>query len=879
MRIRYTLMALGMLLSLSGFGQTSAYQCLPGATNVPPGQSLAPMYEQTCIVFEEETNYLYQDGDAKVAEAIKCIVVEPGFEAGPMQGGGSLSLQLVEQPEGYDVFLMSGTNMGEILRYKKVEFGIQLPTDLNDRIDAFVHPGTGNQATPLNPYLESGLDIEMTFTHSSGLQRHREAFYYQDFKRNHATNDWDELATDHPMRVRFAPGLNGTWTATTRIKVSGVTVADLLPFQFEVIESGDPGFVTIHSNKRNLQRNNRIIYPVGHNFPHPVGNDVIWGSAPSESNKAAKVQDWVTYLQHVQDYADLGGQYIRTLQSAYSALIEFEVRGNYTNRLHYAWETDNLIEKCENEDLLVEFNLMQQEPLMKYANFGMSRWDFGNWVDNGTIDYNDPHTPYCYYTYVGKEPREMFTDPTDLEFHKQRTRYYLSRYGYSPQIYAFEIVNEPFHLGEIWEDGGSNDNGAILDNATVDAIFNYHDVISKYIRHDLKHKDHLIAYNLRFSDIPVDPAIPANMEPTAYIPELDILSYNPYTDHPDKLVITKTSNDRLEVEETENSMYARNFRLHEWYQKPVLYSETGHIRNRCSNYAGHYKDVMSFGFTGAAGFNMWSGFDIDPSTAANVMARWTATIRAQDHMNGNDVIYTLASNGDNEGDWQQGREYNDYDGFEKIKEHQFYVSSDKLRAVGYIYNRTFNLYTTQNPVGCEEPLGPWSNNAFNAAKTTKWYNNKMEVHGLSSNKWYTIDLYTYKEGLYWDTKCVKTNWLGKLVLEHEPMKTNQNPLLWYVIRRNNCNNKTAEIEGADGLEAFGFELFPNPSNGTFDLLFSRGNGQAVSLEIYDMFGKKVLAQENISEAELSLDTGLPSGMYLIRVTDGQHEQTRKFIIQ
>ncbi len=884
MSIRHTLMALALLWSAPVFGQVSAYQCLPGATNVPPGQSLTPIYQQTCMVFEEGQPYLYQDENQKVAEAIKYILVEPRFEAGPMQGNGSLSLQLAQQPDGYDVWLMSGTSMEEVLRYKKLEFGVQLPADLHDRIEAFVHPSGGNSAVPLNPYLESELDIEMTFTHSSGLQRYREAFYYQDFKRNLATNDWDELATDHPMRVRFAPGLNGIWTASTKVKVAGVTVAELLPFSFEVVESGDPGFVTIHPNKRNLTRNNRIIYPAGHNFPSPISVDIVYGSNPSESNKAAKVDDWMEYHGIVQDYADRGGKYIRTLQAGYSSLIEFEVRGNYSNRLHYAWEQDKLIETCESEDLLVLFNLMQQEPTMKYANFYMSNWDFGHWKQDGTIDPNDPHPAYCYYTYPGKEPMEMFTDPVDIEFHKQRTRYYFSRYGYSPQIYSFELVNEPFHLGELWEDGGSNDNGVVLPQGTVDAIFNYHDKLSKYIRHDLRHKDHLIGYNLRFSDIPVDPAVASNMEPTSYIPELDILSYNPYADSPDKLIITKTSNDRLEVEATENSLYARNFRLHEWYQKPVLLSESGHVNNSCSNYAGHYKDVMSLGFTGAAGFNMWSGWLISPSTYNNVVARWTATIRAQDHMNGNDVIYSLASNGSNNGDWQQGREYNDYDGFEKIKEHQYYVSSDQLRAVGYLYNRTFNVFTAQNAVGCADPISAWPNNAFNAAKTTEWNNNKMEVHGLGSNKWYTIDYYTYKEGLYWDTKCVKSSWTGKLVLEHAPMKTTENPLLWYVIRRSNCNKKT-DANGAEGEStemedhSLHVELFPNPSNGSFQLQIRHEPEQMVSLAIYDMFGKQVYAREEVREDYLTLDTGLPSGLYMLRVTDGKSEQTRSFVIQ
>lgn len=874
-----------MLLSLAATGQTSAYQCLPSENPISPNLNITPsVFIQSCMEFTGGP-YLYQQAEDLHLEAVNYILMEPGFQAGEMQPNGSMLMQLAQQPAGYDVFLMSGTSTVGLPRYKKVEFGVQLADALTDRIEAFVHPDPSNTATPLNPYLESKLDVQMIFTHESGAQRKVDAFYFQDFEQNTSTNDWDELPTDHPMRVRFAPHLNGRWGVRTSVSVEGGLVANLLPFSFEVVESGHPGFVKVHQNNRNLERDNRIIFPVGHNFPSPYNDEIVWGLNSGQSNKAAKVEDWNYFHQGVVDYAVKGGKYIRTLQSAYSSLIEFENLGDYTNRLHYAWEQDRLLETCETYDLLMQFNMMQQEPLMKYANFGMSQWDFGPWDNAGVINPGNTLPNYCYYTYPGKEPMEMFTDPVDIEFHKQRTRYYISRYGYSTQIYEWELVNEPFHLGEVWHNGGSNDNGAVVSSATKYAIRNYHKEIAEYIKNDLGHVNQLVGYNMRFSDIPIGTATFTNVDDIPTFPEIDIIGYNPYTDIPDNLIISKTGNNNLEIDSGENSFYARNALFHQYVQKPVMLSETGHVgSNSCTNYVGHYKDVMTFGFSGVAGFNMWSGWPNNTPGYTEKTFLHGSTIRAQNHMNGNDVVSTL---GNNSGQWRQGREYRDgeYSWDKKIKEHQFYVSNDQNNGVGYVYNRTHNLYTNLNPANCDTNnyFGPFTHAIFNFPQTVEWNKKTMKVHGLKKSTWYTIDFYSYKDGIYLSSECVKSNFKGELKLKHPIMEHSGNPLLWYVIKSSECNGKM-DLEGlSENLEplsesSLALHISPNPNSGTFSLQIEAEEGRELSLQIFNLFGQEVYAMDQIREEQLTLDTGLPSGMYLIKLSDGQNEQTQKFIV-
>lgn len=888
MKRHIAFLALLMLVSVSTWGQApvSAYQCQPSEAPVSPTLTFTPSaYIQSCFEFGLNTTYLYQPTSEINLEAVNFFKLEPGFTAGEMQPGGSMLMQMAQQPAGYDIFLMSGNSTVGLPRHKKVEFGVQLETGLHNRIEAFTHPSGGNTAEPLNPYLEWKLDVQMIFTHESGIQRKVDAFYYQDFERNMSTKDWDEVATPYPMRVRFSPHLNGKWTVRTTVTVEEVLVAELLPFSFQVVESGHPGYVKVHTNKRNLERNNRMIFPVGHNFPNPVGGVEIGGGV-RPNNKCANVEDWLEYHHRVGDYASKGGKYIRTLQAAYSSLIEFENLGDYTNRLHYAWEQDSLLETCENYDLLMMFNLLQQEPIMRYGNFDMGRWDFGHWFGNGTINQFDQYPPYCYYTYPEKDPVLTFTDPTDLKFHKQRTRYYISRYGYSPQIYAWEMVNEPFHLGEL-SSGSSIAGDLQLEESTRAAVENYHTVISHYIKYDLGHVNHLIAASMLKQIGGYHP--PHETDSLDMSPQysgIDIVTYNPYADAPEKHIITKGNNNRLVVDSNgENSYYGRVKAFHDLFQKPVLFSEAGHVldNNICSQHVGHYKDVMTFGFTGVAGFNMWAGWASDYGGILDDQTfLQPSTIRAQNHMNGNDVLYTLMSDGSNSGNWQQGREYATNYSTEKLKEHQFYVSSDKLRAVGYISNRSFNRYNNQVPAYCGTAIPSNDNPDYDVWQILKWDSEIMKVDGLVPREHYTIDYYTYKEGNYWFSECVKSNSSGKLNLEHALLDPSYAPVVWYVIRRANCAGKQ-DGEGESALspedDSFSISVVPNPNSGAFMLQVNSGEMESVSVRIFNMFGQQVYARDNVKENLIRLKTGLPAGMYMVEVANENHKQTQKIVIQ
>jgi hypothetical protein len=84
----------------------------------------------------------------------------------------------------------------------------------------------------------------------------------------------------------------------------------------------------------------------------------------------------------------------------------------------------------------------------------------------------------------------------------------------------------------------------------------------------------------------------------------------------------------------------------------------------------------------------------------------------------------------------------------------------------------------------------------------------------------------------------------------------------------NCND-VAGVE--DTLITENISYFPNPTNST---LFIEANETPVAVSIYNVLGKKVLSTKNSKEIDVS---GLPNGVYIIRITYGVHQTNQKFI--
>jgi hypothetical protein len=57
-------------------------------------------------------------------------------------------------------------------------------------------------------------------------------------------------------------------------------------------------------------------------------------------------------------------------------------------------------------------------------------------------------------------------------------------------------------------------------------------------------------------------------------------------------------------------------------------------------------------------------------------------------------------------------------------------------------------------------------------------------------------------------------------------------------------------------------------------LFIDSNETPVKVSVYNVLGKEVISTKKSKEIDVS---GLPSGVYIIRISDGVHQTNKKFI--
>jgi hypothetical protein len=76
--------------------------------------------------------------------------------------------------------------------------------------------------------------------------------------------------------------------------------------------------------------------------------------------------------------------------------------------------------------------------------------------------------------------------------------------------------------------------------------------------------------------------------------------------------------------------------------------------------------------------------------------------------------------------------------------------------------------------------------------------------------------------------------------------------------------------------SFEVSLMPNPTNGACTVLFDRAvDGY---LQLFDLQGRLVGSRAVLSASQVEIDLeGLPNGLYLVRVTNGQHLATARVL--
>jgi len=113
-----------------------------------------------------------------------------------------------------------------------------------------------------------------------------------------------------------------------------------------------------------------------------------------------------------------------------------------------------------------------------------------------------------------------------------------------------------------------------------------------------------------------------------------------------------------------------------------------------------------------------------------------------------------------------------------------------------------------------------------------------------------------------------------------PTTTFNKTTQWDVFTSDTCNNLGSRMANKETKEILSttndFKIYPNPSNGNFNIIFDDSNA-IHSVEIFSLLGQKVFEKEKTGSSSISVNN-LQKGIYLLKVTKDSKSRTQKIII-
>jgi hypothetical protein len=633
-------------------------------------------------------------------------------------------MKLTVAPSPFDVAVMNYVDgVQHVLGYQKLELGVQLPTDINTKVANFVNGLTTNI---LNPYMEWDLRVYAVFTHPNEAQPIViDGYYTKEFtswmldtlpapinngpvyqSSQYVTlGGWYEDATAYPFRVRFSPPRSGVWKAKIVIATQNGTVTVSSPdFEFNVFGTSNHGFVDVSSNNRYLELDGNSFYPVGCNVPWPettsFSDPELYAKMPHGEDYWSvhcRPRVYEKYRDIMVNLADNGANYMRMIMNPTSTDIEHEKLGDYTGRLHMADELDKIVELAEEKNVLLHWNFNVHYRYEYCDNSGHWRpWNWNVTSSNGVS--------YCYPAEIEgvDDVIDYFTNVDAKKYHKQRLRYYLSRWGYSTSIAAFELFSEISNVGSHGPESSKYSTGT---NWTI-----YRDwqvEMGNYIKSTYLGKQHLLTCSYAGAKHQSTASNPngegmADDDNTFNYPCFDVMTSNVYEFDANKGAefFRSSISEKMLNGQTQYS-YVKNFIPGQIYDinKPLLFSECEPIFDHCDPFQIELKrSLWQSMFSGLAGGFSWVSWQY-PAEMYATFGKMHNFISQFDLGEESFHPGTMESTGYS--NWAYQNDYTNTMGLGgNDKVDLIYLrSGDDQKAIGVITNKTVNPSTTYSSTG------------------------------------------------------------------------------------------------------------------------------------------------------------------------------------
>ncbi len=278
-------------------------------------------------------------------------------------------------------------------RYEKLELTI----DLN--------------AAYQNPFDPAQIDLRATFTSPDGKAISVPGFYWQDFEST-LTNGRETLTPrgKPAWKVRFTPLQEGAWSYAVSVKTPGGN-ATSAPASVDVTPAQRHGFVRV-------DQRDPAYFAFDDGTPYiAIGQNVGWYGDGGTHD----YERWFGKM-HAQ-----GANFARIWMASWAMAIEWNDTGlgDYTKRLDRAWQLDRVFDLAAQNDIYIMLMLLNHGAFNTGVN---PEWDQN--------PYNAANGGPC------QAPQDFATNQEARELFKRRLRYIAARWGYSPNLLAWEWWNE-----------------------------------------------------------------------------------------------------------------------------------------------------------------------------------------------------------------------------------------------------------------------------------------------------------------------------------------------------------------------------------------------------------------------------------------------------
>ena len=263
------------------------------------------------------------------------------------------------------------------------------------------------EAAVANPFDPADIEVNAVFTSPSGRTLQVPAFYFQGFTRK-LVDDKEALEPSGAPTwiVRFTPMELGEYAVRLTVNDGGLEASSDI-YGFEVAQSTNRGFLQLDKDDFRYLKfdNGEPAFLIGHN--------VCWYGSHGTYDYDA----WFTKM------AENGESLTRIWMAPWAFAIEWKKLGFYDQE--EAWKLDYVIGLAEKLRIYAILCLINHGQFSTSVN--------PNWDEN---PYNARNSGPL------SRPDEFWTNLDASRLFKNRLRYVVARWGYSPSILAWEFWNE-----------------------------------------------------------------------------------------------------------------------------------------------------------------------------------------------------------------------------------------------------------------------------------------------------------------------------------------------------------------------------------------------------------------------------------------------------